>query len=155
MGPKGAGSYLQQMMQKLRSGLLYVICEVYMDDILIYGSTEEEFLHNLEQVFQRLQEFNLTVSPEKCHLALDKVEYVGLYLDASGHSFTAEKKESVLIFPHPTIQKQMKSFLGLCNYFNTHVPNYAMKAKPLHELIKPYHPSHKIEWTEDTLAVKS
>jgi hypothetical protein len=106
MGPKGAGSYLQQMMQKVLSGLLYVICEVYMDDIHIYGSTEKEFLHNLEQVFQSLQEFNLTVSPEKCHLALDKAEYVGLYLDASGYSFTVEKKESVLIFPHPTIQKK-------------------------------------------------
>ena len=152
MGPKGAGSYFQQMMQKILAGLLYVICEVYLDDILVYGATEEEFLHNLELVFQRLQEYNLSVSPDKCHLGMSKVEYVGLYLDETGYTFTAEKKDSVLNFPQPESQKHMKSFLGLCNYFHTHVPNYASIAKPLHEMITPYHPSYKIRWTEDQLA---
>ena len=75
-----------------------------------------------------------------------------MYHDKNGYTFTAEKKDSVLNFPQPETQKHMKSFLGLCNYFHTHVPNYASIAKPLHEMITPYHPSHKIRWTSDTLA---
>ena len=35
---------------------------------------------------------------------MSKVEYVGLYLDETGYTFTAEKKDSVLNFPQPESQ---------------------------------------------------
>jgi hypothetical protein len=59
MGPKGACSYFQQMMQIVLAGLLYIICEVYLDDILVWGASEEEFFENLERVFKRFVEYNL------------------------------------------------------------------------------------------------
>jgi hypothetical protein len=48
MGLKGAPSYFQQMMAGVvLIGLLYILCEVYLDDILVYGRDENEFLSNL------------------------------------------------------------------------------------------------------------
>ena len=42
----------------------------------------------------------------------------------------------------------MKSFLGLCNYFSTHVHRYDQKARPLHSMVTPYIPTKRLEWTQ-------
>ena len=53
-GPKRASSYFQeQMASVVLAGLLYFICEVYLDDITVFGSTEDEFIKNLRTVFVR------------------------------------------------------------------------------------------------------
>jgi len=51
MGLKTAPSYFQQQMAGVLEGLLYLICELYLDDIIIYGSTVEEFFESLEKSF--------------------------------------------------------------------------------------------------------
>jgi len=56
MGPKGSASYFQQIMATVvLIGLVYVCCEVYLDDILIYASNEDDFLKNCEIIFQRFR----------------------------------------------------------------------------------------------------
>ncbi len=54
MGLKGAPSYFQQQMaQTVLCGLIYQILELYLDDIIVYGTTEDEYIDNL-RVFDRL-----------------------------------------------------------------------------------------------------
>ena len=48
-----------------------------MDDIVIFGDTEEEFCIRLEQVLKRFLDHKITVNPDKVELGLDKVEFVG------------------------------------------------------------------------------
>ena len=53
MGLKGTKSYFQGVLASIvLVGLLYFVCELYIDDIIVYGRDEEEFLRNLEKVFQ-------------------------------------------------------------------------------------------------------
>jgi hypothetical protein len=54
MGLKGAGSFFQrQMAMTVLVGLVSIICELYLDDVLVYGETETEFIKNLRTVFVR------------------------------------------------------------------------------------------------------
>ena len=63
MGLKGAGPYFQRSMSStVLVGLVYRNCELYIDDVLIHGSSEREFLANVGMVFTRLREFNITVN---------------------------------------------------------------------------------------------
>jgi hypothetical protein len=48
MGLKTAAAYFQKTISEILKGLIYVAYEAYIDDIIIYGETEEEFLSNLE-----------------------------------------------------------------------------------------------------------
>jgi hypothetical protein len=65
MGLKGAPAYFQQVMATVvLAELLYIICELYIDDILVYGNTEEALLQRLREVFNRLREHRVTVSPK-------------------------------------------------------------------------------------------
>ena len=49
-----------------------------MDDQLIYGRTEEEFIWNVE----RLRTFNVTLNPENFHLGPRIIIIVGYEFDA-------------------------------------------------------------------------
>ena len=54
--PKGAPSYFQHAMSSMvLAGLIYIICVVYLDDIIIHGRTAVEFLQNLRAVFERIR----------------------------------------------------------------------------------------------------
>ena len=42
-------------------GLIYNICEIYINDMLIFGSNDDNFLANTRTVFQRCRERNITL----------------------------------------------------------------------------------------------
>ena len=54
-------------------------------------------------------------------------------------------------FSQPETQKDLKSFLGLANYFRDHIRNHSTLVQPLHEIIKDYKPRSHLQWTPDTL----
>ena len=68
-------------------------------------------------MFQRFKESGITLNPKKCKLGLTQIEYVGHTINKDGLHFTREKLDSVLNFPKPKTKKQLKSFIGLANYF--------------------------------------
>ena len=153
MGLKGAPAYFQKMMSGIvLHGLVFSICEIYLDDCLVFGKTKDEFIDNLRQVLLRFRKYNLTCNPDKCRFGMSQVEYVGVQIDENGLSFSTEKKDSVMNFPKPEIQKQLKSFLGLANYFRTHVRNHSEIVRPLEGMLRDYHRSRKLVWSEIAIA---
>ena len=90
------GSYFQRSMaSKVRTGLIYI------DDVLIHGPTEAEFLTKLRKVFQRLRDHNVAANPKKTKLGLTQVEDVGHLISAESTSFTKEKRLKLWNFPLP------------------------------------------------------
>ena len=66
MGLKGSGPYfLRSMASVVLAGLVYIICEIYIDDVLIHGRSEEDFLVNLRKVLNQLRQFNVAANPKK------------------------------------------------------------------------------------------
>ena len=96
MGLKGAPAYFQQVMATIvLAGLIYLICEIYIDDVIVYANDEETFLSNLEQVFARFRKHRLTFNPETVKLGLRKIEYVGHEIGANEMPFSREKVSQV------------------------------------------------------------
>lgn len=153
MGLKGAGAYFQQMMATVvLVGLMYTVCELYIDDIIIPARTEDEFIERLRKVLARFKKFNVTVNPKKCDFGLTEVEYVGHVMNEHGLSFSKKKKDEVLDFPAPKLMKGLKSFLGLANYFRDHVRDHSSIVKPLHGLVANYDKRKALEWNPEALA---
>ena len=92
----------------------------------MFGNSKEEFLTNVELVFERLAKHRLTVNPEKCFLGMSEVEFVGHTIDERGMSFSREKIDKVLNIPEPVLGKELKSFLGVAGYFHRHIRDYAV-----------------------------
>jgi len=58
-------------------GLIYLICELYIDDELIDGADEDTFVNNVRQVFDRFRSHEMIVNPKKTKLGLEEVDYIG------------------------------------------------------------------------------
>jgi putative transposase len=124
-GPKMAPSYFQEMMASVvLLGLIYHICEVYLDDIIIYANGHKQFCERLEIVFQRLRDKKISLKAAKIKLGLSKVEYVGKEISKEGITMSSKKIKGVTDFPMPRKTTELRSFLGLTNYFRDHVPNH-------------------------------
>jgi len=148
MGLTGAPGYFQKVMAtEVLKSLMYHSCEVYLDDIIIWGIDEEEFINNLEKLLQRLQLYNITVNPDKCNLGKKEIEYVGHTINKEGKHFTREKLQKVLQFPPPKTFKEMRSFLGLVNYFRDHVEKQSDMVAPLYKAIENYSSKRWLKWT--------
>jgi transposase InsO family protein len=149
-GPKKAPSHFQeQMAATVLLGLIYYICEVYLDDIIVHGKTHEEFLFRLRQVFDRMDRYHIKLKPNKCKFGLSSVEYCGRVISKNGLSMSEKKIASVINFPIPEFAKQMKSFLGLANYFREFVPNHSTVVQPLQALIPEYRRSNRLVWNAE------
>lgn len=152
MGLKNAASYFQRVMATVvLIGLIYLICELYIDDILVFGKDEDDFIENLEKVFKKLRQYNVTLNPKKCRFGMDKVEYVGHVITSEGITFSAEKKVKVLDFPLPNTQKDLQAFLGLVNYFRDHVPDMTGLVKPLRVLIDTKKKNQRLTWSDSAI----
>jgi hypothetical protein len=150
MGLKGAPSYFQRVLANIvLAGILYHICEVYIDDIIIHGRTKDEFVNNVERVFERLQKHNITVKPSKCFFGHEEVEFVGHTINEKGMTFSREKIEKVLAIKEPVYGKELKSFLGVAGYFHAHIRDYANISRPLHKMLVAYERNRKLVWTEE------
>ena len=124
MGLKGSGPFFQRRMaNKVLAGYVTRICEIYIGDVLIHGSTDNEYIDNSRKVLGRLREKKVTANPAKTRLGLKEVEYVGHLISSTGTSFTEEKRLQVLDFPLPETEKALLQFIGLANYFRDHVPS--------------------------------
>ena len=66
MGLKSSGFFFQRSMtDNMLAGYVARICEIYIDDVLIHGSTDEEYLDNTRKVLTRLRAKKVTDNAEK------------------------------------------------------------------------------------------
>ncbi|CAC5362568.1 unnamed protein product [Mytilus coruscus] len=83
-----------------------------------------------------LSKANLTLKPSKCSFAVTEVEYLGHVISKEVVKVDPEKTSAVVTFPEPKTQKDVRSFLGMCNYYRKFVKSYSKITTPLTELLK-------------------
>ena len=118
--------------------ILYELVECYLDDIIVFGQTEEEFLHNYREVHIRCKRANIKLNPKKCRVGLAEIEYLGHTISENTCHFTRSKLDRITAFPKPKDAGELKQFLGLSNYFHSHVRNLSSLEGPLNKMLLAY-----------------
>lgn len=138
-----AGALFQNIMEQmfLMPG---VVC--FLDDILVTGKTDQEHLERLEHVFKKLKECGLKVKKEKCCLFQNSVKYLGHVIDKEGLHTSDERVFAIKRVPVPGTVTELKSFLGMINFYCKFIPNASAILKPLYSLLKK---DTKWEWTPE------
>ena len=139
-GIASAPSIFQRVMEGILNGIPGV--SVYIDDILVTGKTNTEHLKNLEEVLSRLERAGLRLKRSKCAFMLPSIEYLGHRISAEGLQPTQEKVRAILEAPAPTSVPQLRSFLGVLNYYAKFLPNLSSMLAPLYRLLQK-----KATWT--------
>lgn len=109
---------------------------IYLDDILITAPNRALHLERLERVLKRLQAAGLRVKRDKCELFKSSVEYLGYVIDKDGLHKSNSKIEAIVSCKPPQNVSELKSFLGMVNYYRCFVPNTSSVLSPLNNLLK-------------------
>lgn len=104
---------------------------VYLDDINIYSQTLEDHLVHLRLVFEALEKEGLKIKPSKCEFFKESLDFLGFTILPKGVLPIENKVERISNLPPPTTVKEVRSFLGACNYYRHFIINFEHKSRPL------------------------
>ena len=112
------------------------VCTIYLDDILISSKTFAAHMNDLLLVFKELKRHGLKLSPLKCTFFKHQVEYLGFHVgkigERWGYSPLESKLRPIRELPIPTTSKEVRSFCGSLQYYNSMIPKLNIKLAPLH-----------------------
>ena len=133
-GVAAAPAIFQRTMESLLGDLPHVC--VYLDDILVTGESEATHLRNLAAVLERLESAGICLKREKCSFMIPEVEYLGHRISAKGIQPGSRKVSAVRDAPRPADISQLRSFLGMVNYYGKFLPSLSTLLRPLYDLLQ-------------------
>ena len=143
MGLSNAPAVFQAAMNRVFGTLLNKCVCVYLDDILIFSKTPAEHLQHIEQVLKILSQQQLKAKRVKCAFFKPELKFLGHIVSASGMRPDPAKVSTVMDWPTPVSVYEVRSFLGLANYFRNYIRAYSAIAAPLTGLLKGLDASDK------------
>ena len=116
MGLCNSPDIFQEKVSELMMGLDFI--RAYLDDVLtITSSTFADHLEKLELVLQRIYKAGLKVHARKSFFARSELEYLGYWITREGIQPLPDKVQAMMKVAAPTTRKELRSFIGLVNYY--------------------------------------
>ena len=107
----------QHLMQNTLWELNLMYCIIYIDDVIVFGHSEEEHLEQLCVVFEHFRELNLKLKPSKCSFFQSEIVYLAHHMSHKGIQPSRENVHVIEEFLMPEMFTQVCTFCGLaCHY---------------------------------------
>ena len=104
---------------------------VYLDDIICISESLDQHLKHLQTIFDKFRGANLKLHPKKCKFFQTEQKYLGFIFNSDGVKSDPQKTAIITNYPTPRKVKDVRSFLGMVNYFRRYIKNYANLSYPL------------------------
>ncbi|GFX67388.1 transposon Tf2-6 polyprotein [Trichonephila clavipes] len=125
------------------------LSEAYLQMLVDFAgptSIDDQYSQGLELVLQRLEEYGLRVNKRKSEFFKKSVNYCGHTIDKFGLHKTQEKIDAITKVPVPKTVSDLKSFLGLVNYYGKFIPNLSTRVALFNNLLQK---GTKFLWTAE------
>ena len=149
-GLRNAAQTFQRFIDQVIRGISAAYA--YIDDVLIASATPEH-LQDVRVVLERLSAHGIVINPNKCLFGVHELDFLGHRINKHGITPLPEKVQAVRDFPQPQIQRQLRQFTGLVNFYHRFLPHCADLMQPLHTLLTGAKTkSQTLDWNDDALA---
>jgi len=132
-GIASAPEHFQKQMEAILAGQEGVLC--HMDDVLIFGRTQQEHDTRLHAALQKIQAAGATLNQEKCQFYRDRLTFVGHVIDKKGVSPDPHKTSAIVAMERPKTPTELRRLMGMVNQLGKFTPNIADISQPLCELL--------------------
>ena len=144
-GLTNAPATFERLMERILRGLQWSIAVLYLDDVVVFANTVQDHFDRLGQVLARFREAGLKLKPSKCQLLRHRVDFLGHVVSKDGVEVDPKKVDKVVNWPPPKTLTNLRSFLGLCTYYQSFIKDYSSIARPLFALTEK---GAEFIWTE-------
>ncbi|KAK7862689.1 hypothetical protein R5R35_000930 [Gryllus longicercus] len=135
-GLKNSGAALIQCLDSILQKVIERRATLYVDDLIIQSRSFNEHVEDLKMIFQTLIENNLTLNLNKTYFCVEKFDFLGYEVSREGVKMKKDKAKEIDDIPAPKNVKQLRSLLGMLNYYSRFCPNYALVVAPLYDLLR-------------------
>lgn len=145
LGLSSAAEIFQRTIETLLQELKGII--VYIDDIIVFGRTQEEHDRRLKALLQRLNEYGVKLNANKCNISKPSVEFIGHVVSEKGIKPKEDKVDKIMNWRNPKDKSEVRSLLGLIQYTGArHIPHLSTLTEPLRRLTLA---DTKFEWNRE------
>ncbi|KAL0401378.1 UNVERIFIED_CONTAM: Retrovirus-related Pol polyprotein from transposon [Sesamum latifolium] len=135
-GLTNAPATFSTMMNQVLHGFLDEFVVVYLNDIVIYSRTLAEHIEHLRQVLARLREYELYAKVSKCSFAQETISFLVHIVERGRIRMDPKKVQAIEEWKPSSDVHDLRSFLGLANYYRRFVKSYSEIARPMTDLLK-------------------
>ena len=147
MGLSNAGTHFVKLTLKMLEGTLFEYVAAYADDVFVYSDSIDEHIDvHLPEVLQRFRNYNVSLKGCKAEICVKQLDWCGYRISTKGIEADPRKITAIMDMPRPRTLKQLRSFLGSCNFLRRWIPHFADITEPLRVLLKKGH--FKKKWTD-------
>ena len=121
-------------------------CHCLLDDIFVFGATQQQHDETLNNVLTRLSNAGVTLNRDKCEFFVTEINFVGHVISDKGIRPDPSKVEAIVKMPAPTNLTELRRFLGMVTYLGKFLPNSSTMTSQLRELL---HKDEEWSWGKD------
>ncbi|KAF7643186.1 hypothetical protein LDENG_00243940 [Lucifuga dentata] len=143
-GISSAPEVFHRTMEHIIEGIKGV--HVYVDDIVLWGSTLEQHNERLIKVLQRIQKDGLKLNRAKCQFGVNEIIFLGDKLSGAGVEPDKSKMKAILEMLRPEDKKGGLRVLGTIHFIGKFIPNLSSKTVHLRQLL---HDKCEFKWSDD------
>uniref|UniRef100_H3H259 RNA-directed DNA polymerase n=1 Tax=Phytophthora ramorum TaxID=164328 RepID=H3H259_PHYRM len=133
VGAVDSAIHFQMQMQDAMAPMLQRNALVWVDDVIIFAPTVEEFLQALKEFFIILRDRRLKLSAAKSSLFQLEVLWCGKLISGSGVRHDSERVDALSALPVPSTVAELQYFVCASNWLHGSLPDYARVVAPLQE----------------------
>ena len=120
----------------------------YMDDVIIYSNSWEDYKVHIREVLSRLKKAGLTANPAKCCWGSTTMEFLGHTVGNGAITIPDKRVQALLRYTKHTTKKGLRSFLGAVSFYRRYVELLATDTAVLFPATSKLTPA-KVSWMED------
>lgn len=136
MGFKNSPAVFQRYMDQILRTEIGRGCWIYVDDLIIYGKTEQEHDDALIRIKDILDKNNLQINEKKSVYKQKEMEFLGHYISKDQIRKALDSVEIIKNYARPKTRKDIQKFMGLVNHYRKFMKNMSIITEPLYNLLK-------------------
>ena len=117
-----------------------VFLQVFIDDLCCHARGLPELAQRLDRVLERVIWANLKLHPQKSHLAVKEVDYLGHTIFFGGYRVSPKKAAAVRNLLPPSNLKELQAVNGMFQYFRSFIKDFSLIARPMTRMLSPAEP---------------